>query len=502
MEIWDRTERNAILTELEKRGYPFQNFVLKKENSMPVEIGKGSSAFIYSVQKKGKPETEYALKVIGFSGQNYGKKGLSDNVYQVRGFSTFHIIHIYKFTELTIVFDDLENIISIENGNNIHNTGKKSLRLQFILMEKLIPIKQYGKDGRAFFVPDDLNKGIEKEVLALGFDIALALQDIHKKGMIHRDIKPENIFYHESMKKYCLGDFGMSKVTETGLAETTIYTNGYAAPEVFQGAGKTEYDSLIDMYSLGMVLYALMNDGKFPFEDSEGLHSEKQYSPGVNFPAPLHASEAFSKIILKMTEYDPEDRYQSMEEVVYELRKLIFSKPAAIVMKNNSYFVFVGFMLLTFAAVLLPYSIPGNISAVPKWVAMYEAVCQNTFYKFLIVLFIVDFIISVIQKNPDTTLGPLIYIFDAVFIFSTGFSVWKLVILLIILYSEWVIKAIPYFLTVLIFSTALSKNLVNAGLTSSLKNFDYAMLLILCSLLFFWLAAVFERLSRSDRRWI
>lgn len=132
MEIWNRAERNSILNELEKQGYPFSDYSLKRENGFPIEIGKGSSAFIYAVQKKGKPDTEYALKVIGFNGQNYDKNGFGENINHVKGFVTFHIIHIYKFIELNIGFDDSDQITSIKAGNVSNNTETKSLRLQFI----------------------------------------------------------------------------------------------------------------------------------------------------------------------------------------------------------------------------------------------------------------------------------------------------------------------------------------------------------------------------------
>jgi serine/threonine-protein kinase len=101
--------------------------------------------------------------------------------------------------------------------------------------------------------------GIE-EVLAIGKQLASALDYAHRQGVIHRDIKPENILLHEG--EAMLADFGIalavtqaggSRLTETGLS---LGTPMYMSPE--QATGDRELDGRSDVYSLAVVLYEML----------------------------------------------------------------------------------------------------------------------------------------------------------------------------------------------------------------------------------------------------
>ena len=93
----------------------------------------------------------------------------------------------------------------------------------------------------------------EKEVIKLGMDLSKALEYCRKLKIIHRDIKPENIFVSR-FGDFKLGDFGIARELErtmSGFSKKGTYS--YMAPEMYKGE---KYDSRVDIYSLGIVLYS------------------------------------------------------------------------------------------------------------------------------------------------------------------------------------------------------------------------------------------------------
>ena len=95
----------------------------------------------------------------------------------------------------------------------------------------------------------------EPKILDWFRQICLAMQHVHGKNVLHRDIKSQNIFLSENGTKVKVGDFGISRVMETGqLAKTRVGTPYYMSPEIMQGE---QYDHKSDIWSLGCVLYEL-----------------------------------------------------------------------------------------------------------------------------------------------------------------------------------------------------------------------------------------------------
>jgi serine/threonine-protein kinase len=102
----------------------------------------------------------------------------------------------------------------------------------------------------------------ESDAIKLGVDICKALELLAKKKTIHRDIKPDNILMSKH-GDYKLADFGIAREIErtmSGMSKKGPYN--YMAPEVYRGL---EYGASVDLYSLGMVLYRIMNRNRLPF---------------------------------------------------------------------------------------------------------------------------------------------------------------------------------------------------------------------------------------------
>lgn len=167
----------------------------------------------------------------------------------------------------------------------------------------------------------------EEDVVRLGIDICTALSYCDQAKILHRDVKPENIFVSK-YGNFKLGDFGISRTFERSVG--TYTQNGtelYMAPEIVHNE---PYGAAADQYSLGLVLYTLMNDNRMPFlsltdqlpgyrERREALQKRLD---GALLPDPKNADSAFSKIILKACAYRPEDRYPDAEAMKKDLVKL------------------------------------------------------------------------------------------------------------------------------------------------------------------------------------
>ncbi len=128
-------------------------------------------------------------------------------------------------------------------------------------------------------------------------------------AIIYRDMKPANIMLKPD-GNVTLIDFGTAReFKEKNLADTTcLGTVGYAAPEQFGGMGQT--DARTDIYCLGATLYHLVT-GMNPCEPPYEIKPIREINPSL--------SSGFERIIMKCTQRDPNDRYQSAEELMYAL---------------------------------------------------------------------------------------------------------------------------------------------------------------------------------------
>lgn len=192
--------------------------------------------------------------------------------------------------------------------NDIIETSSPKRYDVYILMEYLTPFSDYL--GMEDFTLND--------VINLGLDILSALKICHNNGIIHRDIKDDNIFVTQE-KKFKLGDFGVSKVLkDKSKAESMKGTPNFIAPEVY--LGKEGYTSSVDLYSLGIVLYKLLNFSRNPFLPSfpdayDTKDEDKAFEERMNGsipPLPLNGGTELGQVIVKAIS-KKETRYTNAE---------------------------------------------------------------------------------------------------------------------------------------------------------------------------------------------
>ena len=335
MFLWTREEIESILVELNRQGLPFASYPLRMEEgeSRPVFLGSGGYACVYEAVGRSGDKRSYAVKIIGF-GEQCADEQMFRQAVQAQmelGNNQEHVVKIYDAVCLEVWLDPDGRVTKAErrlgedtevgryDGENPED--QRRLSLQFILMEKLEVVLHKTIDRKYRIVPQALASFEEKEIRRLAFDIGTALVAAHDKKILHRDIKPENLFYSMQTGQYKLGDFGIALKTADGMASTVAYTDGYGAPEVIYRSDD-KYDYTADIYSLGMTLYVLLNRMKFPNSGEYQVNGKAQYEEGFVLPAPETGSEAFARIVEKMCRFDPDERYQSMDEVLLELEAL------------------------------------------------------------------------------------------------------------------------------------------------------------------------------------
>ena len=286
-------------------------------------LGRGSFGKVYRIVREDEMGHRFsaALKTITIPAdegefQAAINEGMSDDT------ATAYFSTVAQDVSEEIVllshFKGNSNIVSYED-HEIRKADDGFRWEIFIRMELLTPLYEYMKT----------NPMSVKDVVALGIDICKALELCQKNNIIHRDIKPENIFVSD-FGDYKLGDFGIARRLEkTTISMSKKGTYSYMAPEVYRGEA---YDGAADIYSLGLVLYRLLNNNRGPFmaqppaqvtyQDRDNANMRRL--SGESFPPPLHADGMLGSVILKAAAYHPEDRYPDARSFREALERITF----------------------------------------------------------------------------------------------------------------------------------------------------------------------------------
>jgi serine/threonine protein kinase len=169
-----------------------------------------------------------------------------------------------------------------------------------------------------------------RQIVELLVGVADGLAAAHAAGILHRDIKPENILVTTSGYAK-LADFGLAKLEEraqpAAAARTVtagetrpgvvVGTVAYMSPE--QASGKS-LDVRSDLFSFGVVLYELLA-GRRPFTGATDLELLQTVIHGAPEPLGEHIPIALRMAVGKALEKDPADRYQTMRDLVVDLRR-------------------------------------------------------------------------------------------------------------------------------------------------------------------------------------
>jgi serine/threonine-protein kinase len=161
-----------------------------------------------------------------------------------------------------------------------------------------------------------------EEALAYAIQIGEALSEAHTKGIVHRDVKAENIMVN-TKNQIKVMDFGLAKLKgslKLTRTSSTVGTLAYMAPEQIQGS---DVDARSDIFSFGIVLFEMLG-GRTPFRgehDAAMMYSIMNEEPESILKYRPDLPAEFDRIIRRALEKDPEDRYQSVADMISELRR-------------------------------------------------------------------------------------------------------------------------------------------------------------------------------------
>lgn len=308
-------------------------------------IGAGSFGRVYKAYcTDGETKQYAAIKFLSIPADEAEIDALKDEGLDQQSIMNYYSTVAQEFTNEARLMNQMKecvNIVSCEDSCAIPKTDGIGFNV-FIVMELLESL------------PDRLRKKPldKQETVKLGLDICTALDYCAKQGIVHRDIKPDNIFIDVD-GNFKLGDFGIARRLEKTMAFMSKKgTYNYMAPEVYRG---DLYGANCDVYSLGIVLYRMMNKNRLPFlppapasimpDDQERAMVRRM--KGEKLPPPCEADPAFSRIILKACAFNPAYRYQTAKDMWRELFNLNYAynrasagtpaeQPAAIPQDRNN----------------------------------------------------------------------------------------------------------------------------------------------------------------------
>ena len=292
-------------------------------------LGEGSYGKVFEIERSEFGQTyRAALKVITVP-QSKAEIGsiLSEGMSTPQAEAYFHGIVEELVHEFSIMFKlkGTANIVSCEDLRVLEHPDGIGWDI-LIRMELLHPLLPYVYE----------HPMARRDIIRLGIDICKALELCQRYNIIHRDIKPENIFISDN-GDYKLGDFGIARTIErttSGLSKKGTYS--YMAPEVYAGR---EYGFSVDTYSLGLVLYRMLNKNRGPFlpQPPEAITYDNREQAlarrvsGEPLPRPFYGEGRLGEIVLKACAFDPKDRYSSPQQLRQELEAILYTQTDAAV---------------------------------------------------------------------------------------------------------------------------------------------------------------------------
>ncbi len=220
-----------------------------------------------------------------------------------------------------------------ENANFVSKFKTEAQAAAGMMHPNIVNVYDVGDENGTYYIVMELVEGITlkkyiekkarlsvKEAVSIAIQVSMGIEAAHNNHIIHRDIKPQNIMISKD-GKVKVTDFGIAKaVTSNTITSNVMGSVHYTSPEQARGGYSDEKS---DIYSLGITLFEMLT-GRVPFNGEttvaiaikhiqEPMPSPREYIPEI----PISVEQ----IVYKCTQKSPDRRYQSMGELIEDLKK-------------------------------------------------------------------------------------------------------------------------------------------------------------------------------------
>ena len=244
------------------------------------QVGKGGMSVVYLAMNE-RANKQWAIKEVRKDGGGDNRAGKQNLIAETDMLKRLHHAYLPSIVDVIDKDDSFLIVMDYVEGNSLNKA-----------------LKEYGPQPQEY-------------VIEWGKQLCDVLGYLHSRepAIIYRDMKPGNIMLKPD-GNICLIDFGTAREYKEGSIEDTqcLGTRGYAAPEQYGGQGQT--DARTDIFCLGATLFHLVT-GVNPAAPPYEMKPITQIDPTL--------STGLEQILLKCTQNDPDKRYQSCAELMYDL---------------------------------------------------------------------------------------------------------------------------------------------------------------------------------------
>jgi len=234
-----------------------------------------------------------------------------------------------------------------ENGNFVSKFRVEAQAAAGLMHPNIVNVYDVGEENGIHYIVMELVEGITlkkyiekkarlsyKEAVSIAIQVSMGIETAHNNHIIHRDIKPQNIIISKD-GKVKVTDFGIAKAaTSNTITSNVMGSVHYTSPEQARGGYSDEKS---DIYSLGITMFEMLT-GRVPFNGETTVaiaikHIQEELPSPLEFVPEIPVG--VEQIVLKCCQKSPDRRYQSMAELVEDLKQSLINPDEAFVVFNN-----------------------------------------------------------------------------------------------------------------------------------------------------------------------